>query len=308
MKTRSLAWLSTVACMLLPFVGRAAPCDFVYESATLGPTEQNGGLNIGIQCVGWRFHVESPVQVEGIGGHLLVLPLPPFNGRPIYGALVPLSGPWGFPSGNPSMMEVIASVTFTPPFPSQDVLVPLSATLTPGDYGLVFGSYRFGATGEGAMPFDNIDIPGQSSWFAWHESDQLWIDHSAEKGLRFVVTGTTVDTAPPIITGIAAIPNQLWPPNHQMVPVTVSVSATDDCAIANSRIVEIACNEATTVGGRGKTSPDWQITGDLTANLRAERSGSSKGRVYTITVQCTDTSGNISTGTVKVTVAHDKGK
>jgi hypothetical protein len=44
------------------------------------------------------------------------------------------------------------------------------------------------------------------------------------------------------------------------------------------------------------------ITGDLTLNLRAERSNKGTGRVYTITIECVDASGNVSTKTVTVTV------
>ena len=74
-----------------------------------------------------------------------------------------------------------------------------------------------------------------------------------------------------------------------MVPVTVSVSATDNCDPApSSRIISITA--------AGATSQDWQITGPLTANLRADE------RVYTLTVRCTDTAGNSSTKEVAVVV------
>jgi hypothetical protein len=39
-------------------------------------------------------------------------------------------------------------------------------------------------------------------------------------------------------------------------------------------------------------------------NLRAERSGSGTGRVYTITITCTDGGGHTTTRNVQVTVAH----
>ena len=58
--------------------------------------------------------------------------------------------------------------------------------------------------------------------------------------------------------------------------------------------------------GRGKT-PDYEITGALTLNLRAERLGDSTDRIYTITVKCTDNSGNAATRTVSVIVPHDRG-
>jgi hypothetical protein len=51
-----------------------------------------------------------------------------------------------------------------------------------------------------------------------------------------------------------------------------------------------------------------KITGKLTAKLAATRNGASGGRVYTITVQCTDAAGNSSTRTVAVTVPQGNGK
>jgi len=60
--------------------------------------------------------------------------------------------------------------------------------------------------------------------------------------------------------------------------------------------------------GDGNTSLDWQDTGDLTLDLRSERSGQGDGRVYTITIECTDVSRNPSTQDVTVTVSHDQGK
>jgi hypothetical protein len=44
----------------------------------------------------------------------------------------------------------------------------------------------------------------------------------------------------------------------------------------------------------------YQITGNLTVKLLAETDG--KVRIYTITVQCKDASGNASTKTTTVTV------
>ena len=38
---------------------------------------------------------------------------------------------------------------------------------------------------------------------------------------------TVEDTTPPKIGTVTASPNTLWPPNHKMVPVAVTVDATD---------------------------------------------------------------------------------
>jgi hypothetical protein len=70
----------------------------------------------------------------------------------------------------------------------------------------------------------------------------------------------------------------------------------------------VSSNEPENGLGDGDTSPDWKITGNLTLNLRAERSGKGSGRIYTITVKCADADGNSSSGNVRVSVPHDQGK
>jgi hypothetical protein len=47
-------------------------------------------------------------------------------------------------------------------------------------------------------------------------------------------------------------------------------------------------------------------TGDFAFQLRAERSGTGSGRVYTITYKATDASGNYATGSVTIEVPHNK--
>jgi hypothetical protein len=105
-----------------------------------------------------------------------------------------------------------------------------------------------------------------------------------------------LDTTPPVIHSAAASPSVLSPANKQLVPVTVAVSATDACAgSVRCRIVSVTSNEAT-------DASDWKITGDLTLNLRATRSNKGTGRIYTITIECVDASGNVSRKTATVTV------
>ena len=114
---------------------------------------------------------------------------------------------------------------------------------------------------------------------------------------------TVRDVTPPSIDGLTATPNVLSPANHDFVAVTLSVSASDVCGgPVACRIVSVSSNEPITGLGGGDIGPDWQISGDLTVNLRAERSNKGTGRVYTIRVECSDTSGNRSTQTVTVTV------
>jgi hypothetical protein len=122
-------------------------------------------------------------------------------------------------------------------------------------------------------------------------------------------TVKVVDTTPPSISSVTASPNILWPANHKMVPVAVGVTVTDACDanVANGcTIVSVTSNEPINGLGDGNTEPDYEITGNLTLNLRTERSGKGNGRIYTVGVACADASGNSSMSTVAVTVPHDQ--
>jgi hypothetical protein len=117
---------------------------------------------------------------------------------------------------------------------------------------------------------------------------------------------TIVDTTPPVLASVNPTPNTLLQANHQMVPVTVAVSATDNCdPSVVCRIVSVASNEPEEGLGDGDTAPDWVITGSLNLNLRAERSGKGIGRIYTITVECTDSSSNNAASTATVAVPRN---
>jgi hypothetical protein len=110
-----------------------------------------------------------------------------------------------------------------------------------------------------------------------------------------------VDTTPPVINSLVASPNVLSPPNHQLVPITVSASVSDNCDAAPvTKIVSITCDQTFSPG-------DIQISGNLTAKLAASKGASGTDRVYTITVQSTDVSGNSSSGLITVKVPKSSG-
>jgi N-acetylneuraminic acid mutarotase len=118
---------------------------------------------------------------------------------------------------------------------------------------------------------------------------------------------TVRDTTAPSITAAAPSTTSLWPPTHEMVPITIAVGAIDVVdAEPVCRVTGVSSNEPVSGTGRGDTGPDWMVTGALNLNLRAERAGSGSGRVYTIAVTCADLAGNTSATTVSVTVAHDQ--
>jgi len=177
------------------------------------------------------------------------------------------------------------------------------------------GSSRFTVLPSPATPL--TIPPGGSAVFTVHyvptvpeASDSAVIRVSSnDPNAPFVdlqVTGS-LETTPPVISNLSAAPNVLQPPKHKMVPVTVSVTVTDNCdaSVAQScQIVQVQSNEPVSGTGEGDTAPDWQITGNLTVNLRAERAGSGTGRVYTIFVRCTDNAGQSGGTATIVSVPH----
>ena len=124
-------------------------------------------------------------------------------------------------------------------------------------------------------------------------------------------TVTVEDTTPPVLT-VSVSPATLWPPNHKLVRVELEVEVGDVCdAMPALRLVSITSNEPANGTGDGNTEPDWSDadfgTDDRTFFLRAERQGGGDGRVYTITYEAEDGSGNVTVAETEVMVGHDRG-
>ena len=117
---------------------------------------------------------------------------------------------------------------------------------------------------------------------------------------------TVNDAEGPSISPVGASPDSLWPPNHKLKDVAVSYSAADNCGTANCVISSVASNEPVNGTGDGDSSPDWVIVSPTLVQLRAERAGGGTGRVYTITVRCTDAAGNHTFRTTTVNVPHNQ--
>jgi hypothetical protein len=88
-----------------------------------------------------------------------------------------------------------------------------------------------------------------------------------------------------------------------MIPVSLVVDALDSCdPLPIAQIIQVTSNEP-----QKPVETDWEITGPLSLNLRADRLGSGRGRIYTIFVECQDGSGNVSATSVDVVVPNNKG-
>jgi hypothetical protein len=118
---------------------------------------------------------------------------------------------------------------------------------------------------------------------------------------------TIIDNTMPTLAPVAD-KTILWPPNKQMVPVTIQANASDNSGIPVDLKVAVACNESQN-GGVYWTQPVInQNEGTIYLELQADRFGKGDGRQYTVTITATDQSGNASTANVKILVPHDQGK
>jgi len=121
-------------------------------------------------------------------------------------------------------------------------------------------------------------------------------------------TVTVNDVEPPVIHDLLVTPPVLWPPNHHMKDVDVNYTSTDNCPGPITCHITVISDEPENGTGDGDTAPDWELVDDHHVKLRAERAGNGDGRVYTVTVTCTDQYGNSSSGTKAVLVPKNMSK
>jgi hypothetical protein len=123
----------------------------------------------------------------------------------------------------------------------------------------------------------------------------------------------------PITGSVVPSVTTLWPPNHEMVPVDIDVSGLsannpDVSYIITAVSISEYSKKSTSqtvedenIYNENDFEPDFEITGDLTVDLRSERAGATTGRTYNITVTASDCSGSYTFET-EVTVPQSKGK
>jgi len=103
-----------------------------------------------------------------------------------------------------------------------------------------------------------------------------------------------IDKTPPVLT-CSATPSSLWPPNKEMVPVSVSVVVTDDLSGPDGfTLINVKSNEPL-------ARIDWSEP--TTGRLEADQLKGGNGRFYTLAYLGRDKAGNTATCTVTVPVA-----
>jgi len=121
---------------------------------------------------------------------------------------------------------------------------------------------------------------------------------------------TSIDTEPPVIS-IDPSRTALWPPNHRLQEVCITVVVSDEREPAPTFVLtSVTSDEPDDGQGDGHTKNDIRDaatgTADVCFLLRSERSGGGDGREYTIVYTATDGAGNTTTATAVVTVPHDQ--
>jgi hypothetical protein len=176
-------------------------------------------------------------------------------------------------------------------------------------HGELFDRQTNESLGEGEFPFglfEDFALPAgqfrlELSVPAGYSVTPSSFDIDAVCGQSININATVQATAPPPTLTVASTPGSLWPPNHKMKTVSVSVSASPGATV---ELLSITSNEP---GVADDVAGAAFGTDDRTFQLRAERLGGGSGRVYTITYRATS-AGGTTTATTTVLVPHDQGQ
>jgi hypothetical protein len=217
-----------------------------------------------------------------------------------------------------SPFAVMAQTDFTPPATTAvasavgwtnaaAVIVQLSAVNEPGGSGV--GEIRYvlsGAqTGEGVIAGaqGSVEVRAEGiTTLTFSARDQVGNVEPPRHVDLFI------DRTPPVIAGLPASGCTLWPPNHQLVTVAQPTAADGLSGIEpGSFVVTATSSEPPLASGSGRASPDVRV-GHGEVQVRAERSGTGRGRVYTVSATARDRAGNSASASGTCVVPHDRAR
>ena len=212
------------------------------------------------------------------------------------------------PPPPPPPADTIAPVTTATGSPSgwsaQNVTVALAATDNAGGSGVKEITYTVASvskTVSGASASIPVTAEGATT-IAYAAKDNAG---NVEAAKTLVVR---IDKTAPTVT-CSANPKTLWPADHRLVPITATVKVTDSrSGPAGFTLTAVTSNEPDNAPGSADGTTTGDITGfslgtaDTTGQLRAERSTTGHGRVYSLTFVARDVAGNQRTCTTTVSV------
>lgn len=179
------------------------------------------------------------------------------------------------------------------------------------DYGMANADMAEEVTGATVWHInaDEPDIIDYDTTFKQDAQDALYEPNAFRSSDHDpVIVGLDVcDEIAPTLS-VAMSPHILWPPNHQYVTVSPIIDVADNFDTdVTVTLLSVTSNEPDNGLGDGDTPNDIVINDDGSVDLRAERSGTGDGRVYTFTYEAVDDCGNSTIAITKVTVPLDKG-
>jgi hypothetical protein len=254
-------------------------------------TLATGTLNTGDSVT---FNPQASIIQSNVGNIVVVI-----GGKSIL--LAP--GQTGFADSTPP--TTLATVSPSPnanQWNNTNVVVSLNATDNPGGSGVNAITYSLtGAQpGSGSMAGSTASVPISTEGITtlnFFASDNAG---NRESGKSLVVR---IDKTPPNLM-CSASPAILWPPNHQLVPVTVSVTVNDTISGPGNFVLTSVTNNQSQPNNDGSNDIQGFTVGTASTRglLRAERGQTA--RVYTLIYSGTDLAGNQGSCTVNITVPH----
>jgi Kelch motif len=191
------------------------------------------------------------------------------------------------------------------------VTVRLHATDEAGGSGVDHITYA--ATGAQRIP--TTDQPGADSTISVSSEGVTTLtffatDRAGNRERARTLT-IRIDSTPPMVT-CGARPAELWPPNHKLRDIAVTVTVRDSVSgPAGFALEQVAGYDGTrsmTGAALDRNAVGWSLgTADVAGQLRAERAGGSVGRRYEVRYRGSDRAGNVATCVAVVHVPHDRG-
>ena len=181
------------------------------------------------------------------------------------------------------------------------------------------------------IAFDDATSPTPTATFPLGVTTvMLTVSDSAETSSDSVEIMVFDDVLPSV--SIKPSLGDLWPPNHRIEDISISIPASDECTEPGALVlqsVEVSSSEpddstedqefiGDAAGADGFAAPvdvtsafAWNpltLSFEGSVGLRAEREGDGSGRTYSIMATVLDGSGNATSVTTTVVVPHSNGK
>jgi hypothetical protein len=283
----------------------------------------NGSTGVSVDAAGkiWTANINSsdatridpnagplgPDGVTRVGAFDLTVPLPgasPYNYSDMTGSTLtgkPASGTWSVVYDSAIPGAQWGTLDWTADTPGGSTLT-FTAQSSPD--GVTFGPAQTATDGGDLSVPDGRYLRITA---AFTRADTA----AGESPILYDVTVSTANlNADPVCAAAKPSLDVLWPPNHKMVPITVTGVTDADGDPVTVTVTGIRQDEVVNGPGDGSTGPDGTGVGSGTAQVRAERAGTPNapgdGRVYHVAFSAADGQGGQCTGTVKVSVPHDQ--